>query len=131
MISMGIYVFIVSLGFGGQAGVRIGYVLVKVGGALHLGIWKRGNAAAATYGDRSQRERIPLGFIIGFEVDDVGGSVAGVQGKNPGQTDPSTSVWMTLKKKAHEPSWRAGFHVCPFDFDWNLVHHSFYYLALA
>jgi catechol 2,3-dioxygenase-like lactoylglutathione lyase family enzyme len=58
-----------------------GYALVTVGGTLHFGIWERGNAAVATFGDRSQKEKVPLGFSIGFEVDAVEESVDEIEVK--------------------------------------------------
>lgn len=70
-----------------------GYALVKVGGTLHFGIWDRGNAAVATFGDRNQKEKIPLGFSIGFEVDDVGGTVAETEAKG----------WSVAQPRKEEP----------------------------
>ena len=61
--------------------VGSGYALVKVEGTLHFGIWERGNAAVATFGDRSQKEKVPLGFSIGFEVDAVGESVDEIEAR--------------------------------------------------
>ena len=48
-----------------------GYTLVKVPGTLHFGLWSRQSAAEATYGDASEAHRVPLGFAVAFEVDDV------------------------------------------------------------
>lgn len=47
------------------------YAVVKVPGALHFGIWSRASAAEHVYGDRGLSHQIPLGFAVGFEVDDV------------------------------------------------------------
>lgn len=47
------------------------YAFVDVAGVLHYGIWSRRAAAQATYGDPEAADRIPLGFTVGFEVDDV------------------------------------------------------------
>jgi catechol 2,3-dioxygenase-like lactoylglutathione lyase family enzyme len=47
------------------------YALVEVGGTLHFGLWARQGAAEATYGDAGKAADIPLGFSIGFEVDEV------------------------------------------------------------
>jgi catechol 2,3-dioxygenase-like lactoylglutathione lyase family enzyme len=58
-----------------------GYALVKVEGTLHFGIWERGNAAIATFGDRGQKEKVPLGFSIGFEVDAVEESVDEIEAR--------------------------------------------------
>lgn len=70
-----------------------GYALVKVGGTLHYGIWERGNAAVATFGDRGQKEKIPLGFSIGFEVDAVEESVEEIE----------TRGWSTVQPRKEEP----------------------------
>ena len=48
-----------------------GYALVDIPGVLHYGIWSREAAADATFGDPQAADRIPLGFTVGFEVDDV------------------------------------------------------------
>ncbi len=49
-----------------------GYAIVQnLPGILHFGIWSRADAAEATFGDRTAVGRIPLGFTVGFEVDDV------------------------------------------------------------
>ncbi len=48
-----------------------GYGLVDIPGVLHYGIWSRAAAAQATYGNPEAADRIPLGFTVGFEVDDV------------------------------------------------------------
>ena len=47
------------------------YAVVAVAGVLHFGIWNRGHAAECTYGSREHADRIPLGFTLEFEVDDV------------------------------------------------------------
>jgi catechol 2,3-dioxygenase-like lactoylglutathione lyase family enzyme len=47
------------------------YATVHVPGVLHFGLWLRTAAAEAVYGDAAAAERVPLGFTIGFEVDDV------------------------------------------------------------
>ena len=48
-----------------------GYAMAKVPGAMHFGIWSREEAAEATLGDKEAASRIPLGFTIEFEVDEV------------------------------------------------------------
>lgn len=53
-------------------GMEAAYAEVKVPGIGHFGIWDRRAAAEATFGDRGRAGEIPLGFTIGFEVDDVG-----------------------------------------------------------
>lgn len=48
-----------------------GYALVDMPGILHFGIWSRSAAAKATFGNSQAADRVPLGFTVGFEVDDV------------------------------------------------------------
>ena len=47
------------------------YAAAELQGVLHFGIWSRPSAAESTYGSRDATDRVPLGFTIGFEVDDV------------------------------------------------------------
>ena len=70
-----------------------GYANVAVSGILHFGIWSRGEAAQATFGSPDAVERIPLGFTIGFEVDEVAGtekrlSDSGIDVVQPIKTEP-------------------------------------------
>ena len=48
-----------------------GYADVMISGVLHFGIWSRTRAAEIIYDDVEAVDRVPLGFTIGFEVDDV------------------------------------------------------------
>ena len=48
-----------------------GYATATIPGVLHFGIWSRAEAAQATYGSPDAADRIPLGFTIAFEVDNV------------------------------------------------------------
>ena len=48
-----------------------GYATANVPGVLHFGIWSRAEAAQSTYGTPDAADRIPLGFTIAFEVDEV------------------------------------------------------------
>ena len=48
-----------------------GYTTAKVAGAMHFGIWSREAAAEATLGDKEAASRIPLGFTVEFEVNEV------------------------------------------------------------
>jgi len=52
------------------------YVILKSPGVLHFGIWSRAAAAEATYGDRSAIEKVPLGYTLEFEVDNVADTAA-------------------------------------------------------
>ena len=70
-----------------------GYANVTIPGVLHFGIWSRVEAAKATYGSSDAAERVPLGFTIGFEVDEVEEAEkrladAGVDIVQPAKTEP-------------------------------------------
>ena len=60
-----------TLGFEVKQQIGDDYAVVAVPGVLHFGIWNRAHAALSTYGSRDDADRIPLGFTIEFEVDDV------------------------------------------------------------
>ncbi len=47
------------------------YAMLSVPGVLHFGLWNRGHAAEAVFGSREDADRIPLGFTLEFEADDV------------------------------------------------------------
>src|SRR5438094_299550 len=55
------------------------YAVIEVPGVLHFGIWSRAAAAESIYGSRDAVDRVPLGFHVEFEVDDVD-AAAGVFG---------------------------------------------------
>ena len=70
-----------------------GYATATVPGVLHFGIWSRAEAAEATYGSRDAAERVPLGFTIAFEVDEVTEAAqhldnAAVEVVQPTKTEP-------------------------------------------
>lgn len=67
--AVGFYRDVLGLPVKYEAGAE--YAEVEVGGVLHFAIWRRSAAAAATFGDAGQVDRIPLGFTLGFEVDEV------------------------------------------------------------
>lgn len=74
-----------------------GYADVTVPGTLHFGIWSRAEAAKATYGSPEAANRVPLGFTIGFEVDDVVAAEkrladAGIEVVQPTKTEPWEQV---------------------------------------
>ena len=74
-----------------------GYADVTVTGTLHFGIWSRSEAAKATYGNPEAADRVPLGFTIGFEVDDVAAAEkrladAGIEVLQPAKTEPWEQV---------------------------------------
>jgi catechol 2,3-dioxygenase-like lactoylglutathione lyase family enzyme len=70
------------------------YATINVPGILHWGLWDRRAAAESTLGDRAQAERIPLGFCVGFEVDEVDAAAdaASARGLNLIQP-PHTEPW--------------------------------------
>ncbi len=82
-----------------------GYATATVPGVLHFGIWSRAEAAEATYGSRDAAERVPLGFTIAFEVDEVTESVqhldnAAVEVVQPSKTEP----WGQVTSRFISPS---------------------------
>ncbi|OGO16758.1 MAG: hypothetical protein A2Z14_05555 [Chloroflexi bacterium RBG_16_48_8] len=82
-----------------------GYALVKVGGTLHFAIWERGNAAGATFGDRSQKEKIPVGFSIGFEVDSVEGAVREIEARGWSVVQSrKEEAWGQVTSRFYSPS---------------------------
>ncbi|MBW4473571.1 MAG: VOC family protein [Stenomitos rutilans HA7619-LM2] len=60
------------------------YAMLSVPGVLHFGLWNRGHAAESVFGSREYAERIPLGFTLEFEVDDVKHAALHIEGA--GQT---------------------------------------------
>jgi catechol 2,3-dioxygenase-like lactoylglutathione lyase family enzyme len=67
--AVGFYRDVLGLPVKYEAGAE--YAEVEVGGVLHFALWWRSAAAEATFGDAGQADRIPLGFTLGFEVDEV------------------------------------------------------------
>ena len=70
-----------------------GYALVKIPGILHFGVWASASAAQAAFGSPDAAERVPLGFTIGFEVDDVDAAAERIadgdaQTLHPSKTEP-------------------------------------------
>ncbi|HYZ93487.1 MAG TPA: VOC family protein [Actinomycetota bacterium] len=47
------------------------YAIADVPGILHFGIWARAHAAESTFGSRDAAGRVPLGFCVALEVDDI------------------------------------------------------------
>ncbi len=50
-----------------------GYVSVIIEGVLHFGLWSRSAAARTVFGESGRSLEIPLGFTVGFEVDEAAG----------------------------------------------------------
>ena len=70
------------------------YAIVSVPGVLHFGVWNRSHAAESTFGSRDQAERIPLGFTMEFEVDDVQQTAAEIKGQGRQIVQgPRTEPW--------------------------------------
>ena len=81
------------------------YVDVKLQGILHFAIWSRRSAAEATFGDADAVDRVPLGFTVGFEVDDVAASSEAM--KNAGQKilqEPKVEPWNQTTSRFLSPS---------------------------
>ena len=74
-----------------------GYADVTLPGVLHFGIWSREEAAEATFGSPDAADRVPLGYTIGFEVDDAAAAEeqladAGISVIQPTKTEPWQQV---------------------------------------
>ena len=74
-----------------------GYADVAAPGTLHFGIWSREEAAKATFGTPEAAGRIPIGFTIGFEVDEVESAEcrlreSGIDVVQPMKTEPWEQV---------------------------------------
>jgi predicted enzyme related to lactoylglutathione lyase len=58
------------------------------------GLWSRAAAAIATFGDEAQVDRIPLGFTVGFEVDEVQAGSNEIESNGwPMAQSPKTEPW--------------------------------------
>jgi len=82
-----------------------GYANVHVPGVLHFGLWSRAAAAESTFGTAEEAERIPLGFTVGFEVDEVEPAsgemvVQGWRIVQPAKTEP----WGQVTSRFFSPS---------------------------
>jgi catechol 2,3-dioxygenase-like lactoylglutathione lyase family enzyme len=94
-----------TLGFQVKDQMGDDYAVVVVPGILHFGIWNRAHAALATFGTRDAADRIPLGFTLEFEVDDVATAarqvaVAGLDVVQPPHMEP----WGQKTTRAFAPS---------------------------
>ena len=82
-----------------------GYAQVEVAGTLHFGIWDRKAAAEASYGDADAADRVPLGFTLEMEVDEVAASSKAV---TDGGLDlihgPRTEEWGQTTARFMSPS---------------------------
>ena len=81
------------LGFDVEYDPGSGYAIVKVPGILHFGIWDHTEAAKLTFGNADSAKRIPFGFSVGFEVDDVAEASKAMINKG----------WSIVQPKKEEP----------------------------
>lgn len=70
------------------------YATITIPGILHYGLWARAAAAESTFGDKSQAQLIPLGFCLGWEVDDVDAAV-----------EAATARGLSLIQAPHTEPW--------------------------
>ena len=74
-----------------------GYAVIPLPGVLHFGIWSREEAAKATFGSPDAADGVPLGYTIGFEVDNAAAAEkeladAGISVIQPTKTEPWEQV---------------------------------------
>ena len=70
------------------------YAMIEVPGVLHFGIWNRGHAAEAVFGSREHADRVPLGFTLEFEVDDLNDAAEKIEGQGRGLSQqPQEEPW--------------------------------------
>ena len=82
-----------------------GYATAKVAGAMHFGIWSRESAAEATLGDKEAASRIPLGFTVEFEVDEVQAASSTLESKGwEVLQQPRTEDWGQTTSRFLSPS---------------------------
>ena len=82
-----------------------GYATAKVAGAMHFGIWSRESAAEATLGDKEAASRIPLGFTVEFEVDEVQAASSTLESKRwQVLQQPRTEDWGQTTSRFLSPS---------------------------
>ena len=60
-----------TLGFEVKQQMGDDYAIVVVPGVLHFGVWNRSHAAECTFGNRAEADRVPLGFTLELEVDQI------------------------------------------------------------
>lgn len=66
------------------------YAIADIPGVLHFGIWNRAHAAESTFGSRDATDRVPVGFCLALEVDDIeaAGSLLGDAVQRGAQEEP-------------------------------------------
>ncbi|MFC1936454.1 VOC family protein [Chloroflexota bacterium] len=81
------------------------YAEVEMPGVLHFGLWSREAAAVVIFGNHTRAGHIPLGFMIGLEVDEVENAsqqaeAKGLQFLQP----PKTEDWGQVTSRFLSPS---------------------------
>ncbi len=81
------------------------YAVVKVSGVPHFGLWARSAAAERVYGSPEAAPRIPLGFSVEFEADEVSSATDSVRasGVNVPQ-GRSEEPWGQITSRFFSPS---------------------------
>jgi len=97
------------LGLEVEGDANEGYGTVKIAGIAHYGLWGRKQAAAAILGDASKADQVPLGFVMGFEVDSVeeAARITSERGLSFIQS-PKTEPWGQVTARFILPSGLAG-----------------------
>ncbi|MDP8227866.1 MAG: VOC family protein [Candidatus Electryoneaceae bacterium] len=81
------------------------YAVVNLPGVLHFGLWDRKHAAETTFGDTEHTDKFPLGFRVGFEVDDIVGDTAQIESRyHPFVQQPKEEVWGQTTSRFRTPS---------------------------
>jgi len=94
-----------TLGFKVEHESGSGYAIIEIPGVLHFGIWGREQAARTILGENANPDQIPLGFIIGFEVDLVEGDTKVAQDKGLTFIQPAKKeTWGQVTSRFLSPS---------------------------
>lgn len=81
------------------------YAMVKLPGVLHFGLWDRRHAAESTFGDAEQFDKVPLGFNVGFEVDDIHDDTVQIESRGePFVQQPQEEPWGQATSRFRTPS---------------------------
>lgn len=81
------------------------YATIEIPGVLHFGLWERAAAAESVYGTAELAHKIPLGFSLGFEVDEVATSEKELIGKGLAFIQSRhEEPWGQVTSRFHSPS---------------------------
>ncbi len=81
------------------------YATASIPGILHFGIWSRKAAAESTFGSADDVDRVPLGFTVGFEVDDVEAASQAMASKSWRLVQaPKKEPWEQVTSRFFSPS---------------------------